>query len=120
MKTILLIEDNDEMRENTAEILEMADYQVITAENGKEGVELAELAKPDLIISDLSMPRLNGFEVIKSLKQSIKIKNTPFIFLTARNENENRETGRNLGAVAYLTKPYNGTELLKVISESLK
>ena len=116
MKTILLIEDNIDMSENTAEILETADYRVITAQNGKIGIELAALCQPDLIISDITMPEIDGFEVLETLRQSITVRNTPFIFLTARIENENRKTGMDLGAAAYLTKPFDGGELLKIVS----
>ena len=119
MKTILLIEDNIDMSENTAEILELADYQVITAENGKIGIELAALCQPDLIISDVTMPEIDGFEVLETLKQSITGRNTPFIFLTARTEKENMATGMELGANAYITKPYDGNELLRIVAKMI-
>ena len=116
MKSILLIEDNIDMSENTAEILEMAEYMVITAEDGEIGIRLAALCQPDLIISDITMPVMDGFDVLENIRKSITVRNTPFLFLTARTENENRKIGMDLGATAYLTKPFDGDELLKVIS----
>ena len=82
MKTILLIEDNLEMRENTAEILELANYKVITADGGKIGVELAKKSKPDLIICDIMMPELDGYGVLYLLSKNLATAGIPFIFLT--------------------------------------
>ena len=86
MKKILLIEDNDLIRENTAEILELANYKVITAANGKIGVEQALQQTPDLIICDIMMPVLDGYGVLHAVQKNETIKNTPFIFLTAKTE----------------------------------
>ena len=82
-KKVLLIEDNAEMRENTAEILQLAHYKVIAAMNGKEGVELAEKEEPDLIICDIMMPVLDGYGVLHMLSKNEKTASIPFIFLTA-------------------------------------
>ena len=73
MKTILIIEDNQDVRENTAEILELANYKVLQAENGKTGVEIAQQVKPDLIICDIMMPVLDGYGVIHLLNKSVTI-----------------------------------------------
>ena len=86
MKTILLIEDNDDIRNNTAEILELSNYKVIVAENGKIGVEQALKHSPDLIICDIMMPVLDGYGVLHAIHKNEAIKNTPFIFLTAKTE----------------------------------
>ncbi len=117
MKTILVIEDNLDASENTAEILETANYVVVTAATGKTGIQLAALCQPDLIISDITMPDLDGFEVLKAVRNSIFIKNTPFIFLTARTDSTNRQNGVSLGANAYVTKPFDGNHLLTAISK---
>ena len=85
MKHLLLIEDNNEIRENTAEILELAGYKVRTAENGKVGVELALQEKPDLIICDIMMPVLDGYGVLHLLNRNTNLTGIPFIFLTTRN-----------------------------------
>lgn len=120
MKTILLIEDNDDIRNNTAEILELASYKVIVAENGKTGVERAIEHSPDLIICDIMMPLLDGYGVLHAVHQNEKIKNTPFIFLTAKTERTDFRKGMELGADDYITKPFDGTELLNAVNSRLK
>ncbi|MBK9045157.1 MAG: response regulator [Bacteroidetes bacterium] len=115
MKNILLIEDNLEMRENTAEILELAGYQVISGENGKIGVDLATRHLPDLIICDVMMPELDGYGVLHILSKHPKTAGIPFIFLTAKAEKEDFRKGMNLGADDYITKPFNDVELLDAI-----
>lgn len=120
MKKILLIEDNDEIRENTAEILELANYKVVTASNGKLGIETALAELPDLIVCDIMMPVLDGFGVLHTLHKNESIKNTPFIFLTAKTERNDLRRGMELGADDYITKPFSGTELLNAIEGRLK
>ena len=119
MKKILIIEDNVELRENTAELLGLENYEIITANNGKCGIELALRHRPDLIISDVTMPELDGFDVLKALRKFISTKRTPFIFLTARSEKGDRRIGEELGADAYFTKPFDVDELLKTVSDKL-
>jgi CRP/FNR family transcriptional regulator, cyclic AMP receptor protein len=120
MKTILLIEDNDDIRNNTAEILELSNYKVITAENGKIGVEKAIEHIPDLIICDIMMPVLDGYGVLHAVHKNEAIKNTPFIFLTAKTERSDFRKGMELGADDYITKPFDGTELLNAVDSRLK
>jgi CRP/FNR family transcriptional regulator, cyclic AMP receptor protein len=120
MKKILLIEDNDDIRNNTAEILELSNYKVIVAENGKTGVEKAIEHKPDLIICDIMMPVLDGYGVLHAIHKNEAIKNTPFIFLTAKTERSDFRKGMELGADDYITKPFNGTELLNAVDSRLK
>lgn len=120
MHKILLIEDNDDIRENTAEILELSGYQVITAENGKLGVEAAFSEKPDLIICDIMMPVLDGYGVLHMLQKNESSKHTPFIFLTAKTERSDFRKGMEQGADDYITKPFNGTELLNAVESRLK
>ena len=120
MKKILLIEDNLEMRENTAEILELANYEVVTAENGKVGVEKAKAELPDLIICDIMMPELDGYGVLYYLGKDPKTAAIPFIFLTAKAELSEMRKGMNLGADDYLTKPYEEMELLNAIESRIK
>jgi CRP/FNR family transcriptional regulator, cyclic AMP receptor protein len=120
MKTILLIEDNDDIRNNTAEILELSNYKVITAENGKVGVEKAMEHVPDLIICDIMMPVLDGYGVLHAVHKNEAIKNTPFIFLTAKTERSDFRKGMELGADDYITKPFDGTELLNAVDSRLK
>jgi DNA-binding response OmpR family regulator len=120
MKKILLIEDNEDICSNTAEILELSNYQVITAENGKIGLEKAISEKPDLIICDIMMPVLDGYGVLHAVHKNEGIKNTPFIFLTAKTERSDFRKGMELGADDYITKPFTGTELLNAVDGRLK
>lgn len=120
MKTILLIEDNDDIRANTAEILELSNYKVITAENGKVGIEKAITHLPDLIICDIMMPVLDGYGVLHAVQKNDGTKNIPFIFLTAKTERNDFRKGMELGADDYITKPFNGTELLTAVDSRLK
>ena len=120
MKSILLIEDNDDIRDNTAEILELSNYKVIVAENGKIGVQKAIEHKPDLIICDIMMPVLDGYGVLHAVHKNETIKNTPFIFLTAKTERSDFRRGMESGADDYITKPFDGTELLNAVDSRLK
>jgi CRP-like cAMP-binding protein len=120
MKKILLIEDNHDVRENIAEILELANYNVITASNGKEGVDKALHEDPDLIICDIMMPELDGYGVLHILSKNKLTAQIPFIFLTAKSEKVDFRKGMNMGADDYLTKPFEDTELLDAIESRLK
>ena len=120
MKKILLIEDNIDVRENTAEILILANYEVITAKNGKKGVELALSAKPDLIICDIMMPTLDGYGVLHMLSKNSETATIPFIFLTAKAERSELRKGMDMGADDYLTKPFDSTDLLSAIESRLR
>jgi CRP/FNR family transcriptional regulator, polysaccharide utilization system transcription regulator len=120
MKTVLLIEDNREMRENTTEILELAGHKVITAENGKIGVDLAVKHMPDIIVCDVMMPELDGYGVLHILSKNSKTSGIPFIFLTAKAEKDDFRKGMNLGADDYITKPFNDVELLDAIETRLR
>ena len=120
MKKILLIEDNPEMRENTAEMLELANYEVQAAENGKVGVRMAQDEPPDLIICDIMMPELDGYGVLYMLAKNPKTSSVPFIFLTAKAEKSDYRKGMNLGADDYLTKPFEEMELLEAVDIRLR
>ncbi|ABG58407.1 response regulator [Cytophaga hutchinsonii] len=120
MKSILVIEDNLEVRENIAEILELADYKVLTAMNGKVGVGLAKQSIPDLIICDVMMPELDGYGVLHLLSKSQETAVIPFIFLTAKTEKSDVRKGMNLGADDYLTKPFDDVELLDAVEIRLR
>jgi CheY-like chemotaxis protein len=120
MPTILLIEDNKDIRENTAEILEMANYKVLTAPDGKIGVQLAEESHPDLIVCDVTMPVLDGYGVIHLLHKKEHLSNIPFIFLTAKAERADMRKGMDVGADDYITKPFDATDLLNAIECRLK
>ena len=120
MKKILIIEDNLEVRENTEEILSLANYEVVTAANGKIGVDLAQREKPDLIICDIMMPELDGYGVLHILGKKEETARIPFIFLTAKTEKSDIRKGMALGADDYLTKPFDDTDLLNAIEVRLR
>ena len=120
MKKILLIEDNQELRENTAEILELSNYKVFTAENGKIGVDIAIAEKPDLIICDIMMPVLDGYGVLHLLSNNDATKGIPFIFLTAKTEKSDMRKGMEMGADDYVMKPFDDIELLKAVETRLR
>lgn len=121
MKTkIVIIEDSEDIRENTAELLELSGYDVITASDGLEGVRLIKSQLPDLIICDIMMPHLDGFGVLQVLSQSPELSKIPFIFLTAKTDRSDLRKGMELGADDFLTKPFQEVELLKAIEVRLK
>lgn len=120
MKKILIIEDDQVMRENTAEILELARYEVKTAHNGKVGCSVAREWSPDLIICDIMMPELDGYGVLHVLSKDPSTSSIPFIFLTAKAEKSEIRRGMELGADDYLTKPYEDMELLNAIESRLR
>jgi len=115
---ILVIEDNADMREYIKETVN-AKYRCITAKNGAEGIELACEHIPDLIISDVMMPKQDGFAVSESLKNNEKTSHIPIILLTARGDKESRMTGWQKNVDEYLTKPFDEDELLLRIDNLL-
>jgi len=119
MKTILIIEDDTALRENTAELLELANYAVVTAPNGSIGIELAKSKLPDIIICDIMMPEVDGYGVLEALSAEATTTHIPFIFLSARTEHKEIRKGMDLGADDYLTKPFEEEELLSAIASRL-
>jgi len=120
MKKILLIEDNTDIRNNTAEILELSNYKVFTACNGKQGLEMAIEHKPDLIICDIMMPELDGYGVLHAVQKHENIRNTAFIFLTAKTDRSDFRKGMDSGADDYIPKPFDATELLNAVDGRLR
>ena len=119
-KKILIVEDDQVVRENTAEILQLADYEVITAENGKVGLEKATFFKPDLIICDILMPELDGYGVMQIIARNKSLRRTPVIFMSAKTKHEDIRRGMDLGASDYITKPFEESELLSAVASRLK
>ena len=119
-KHIIVIEDNQDVRENIAEILELSDYEVDTAVNGVEGVRKIKELLPDLIICDIMMPELDGYGVLHIMQRSPETASIPFIFLTAKSEKMDFRKGMNLGADDYITKPFEEVELMEAIEIRLK
>ena len=120
MKKILLIEVNKDVRENTADILELHNFEVLTAENGLTGIEMAKKHLPDLILCDIMMPLKDGYDVLEDLGNTTKTKGIPFIFLTAKSDRTDFRKGMNLGADDYLTKPFEEHELIEAIKTRVR
>ena len=118
-KKVLLIEDDAVLRENTAELLGLLDYQVITAANGKIGVDKAIKEQPHIIICDIMMPELDGYDVLELLSNDAHTKYIPFIFLSAKTERQDVRKGMNLGADDYITKPFIEDDLVSAIESRL-
>ncbi len=120
MKSILIIEDNEDIRENVAEILMLSNYKVLMATNGKEGIEAAQKHIPDLIICDIMMPGVDGYGVLHILHNDVSTQNIPFIFLTSKSERSDFRSAMEMGADDYITKPFAGNELLNAIQSRFK
>lgn len=120
MTKILIIEDEPLVRENLQEILELEGFQIFTAKDGKEGLEAVHIYAPDLILCDLMMPILDGYGVLEGLKKEPKMRNIPFILLTAKSDMVSLRSGMQLGADDYITKPYDIDSLLNSIQNRLE
>lgn len=119
MKKILVIEDEAETRNNLVLMLEMEGFKPIAAPNGQVGVEVAKQELPDVILCDVSMPKLDGYGVLEALRANDKTVSIPFIFLTAKGDKKDLRTGMNLGADDYLTKPASAEDVLSAINARL-
>jgi DNA-binding response OmpR family regulator len=117
---ILIIEDSVDIRENTAELLELSGFTVETASDGLEGVRIARSWKPDVVICDIMMPNLDGFGVLQVFSSQTELATIPFIFLTAKTDRADMRKGMEMGADDYLTKPFQEVELLRAIEARLK
>lgn len=120
MRKILIIEDNEDVRENTADLLELSGYEVSTSPEGESGIRKAHSFGPDLIICDIMMPGLDGYQVLEALQQDRKTAGIPFVFLSAKADRSDIRKGMNLGADDYLTKPFEEHELLEAINSRLR
>ena len=120
MKKILVIEDEPEMRRNITALLRYCHYEPVAAENGREGIEAARRASPDLILCDVMMPEMDGYDVLQALQTDASLARIPFIFLTAKGEKEDLRNGMNLGADDYLTKPVANVDLVQAIETRLR
>lgn len=119
MNKVLLIEDDVVLRENTAELLELSNYEVVTAPNGKIGVETAINNLPNIIVCDIMMPELDGYGVLEALSKNENTRHIPFIFLSAKTERRDVRKGMDLGADDYITKPFEEDELTSAIESRL-
>lgn len=120
MKTILIIEDDKDILDNLTEFLELEGYHIISADNGKEGVDLAREFIPDLIICDVLMREMNGYNVLRSLLDTKKKHEIPFIFSTSNSEKVDRTKALALGADDYIIKPFKLETLLGISKKWIK
>lgn len=119
MRKILVIEDEYAVRESICELLELENYKVFSAHDGEQGIRIALSEFPDLIISDIMMPNVNGFEVLQALRENLVTSSIPFIFLSAKTDKSDQRFGMELGADDFLTKPFSRGELYNAISSRL-
>ncbi|MEY3405786.1 MAG: response regulator [Cyclobacteriaceae bacterium] len=119
MKKILVIEDDANIRESLVELLEMKSYTLLSADNGTDGLKLAQEQIPDLILCDVMMPGMNGYEVVEAIRKDSRLAKLPFIFLSAKAMDSDVEYGKNLGANSYLTKPFRAQDLFSVVDDLL-
>lgn len=119
-KTILIVEDDPEFRELLTAILKRGDYEVITAKDGAEGYETALEKKPDLIMLDIEMPRMNGYQVCEAVRAEESIKHIPIILITIHSKVNDVVKGLKLGANDHVTKPYDPQEVLIRIESAFK
>src|SRR5215470_17290501 len=120
MAHILVAEDERDIRELINFTLVFAGHQVTQAANGAEALELAPKVKPDLIMMDVRMPKMTGYEACRQMKQIPEVRDIPVVFLSAKGQDEERQTGIDAGAVAYITKPFAPEDLTRQIGEILK
>ncbi len=120
MKKILVIDDDAKLRQHYAELLRLEGYEVSEARNGREGVDRARQATPDLVLCDITMPEMNGHRVLETLRAEPRTAHVPFVFLTGWSEQADVRTGMNLGADDYLTKPVVPDELAAAIRARLR
>jgi len=113
---VLVIEDDETLRSNLFELLEMEEFNVISAEDGCSGLQLAKEIQPNLILCDINMPKLNGFEVLNKLREDVTTANIPFIFHTADTDPDSQRRAMQLGANGYLTKPVTIGKLLETVT----
>lgn len=120
MQTILVIEDDAAVLDNVQDLLMAEEYVVIPARDGREGLKEARLRKPDLVICDIMMPDVDGYEVLRELRSRSDTQHIPFIFVTARAGRSDQRTGMDLGADDYLVKPFSSRELLSAVQSRLE
>jgi len=116
---ILLVEDNCLLRENTTEMLELYNFTVLSASNGEEGLALAVKLTPDLILSDIKMPVMNGYHFLEHIRKEPSLSNTRFVFFTAACEKKEIDFGLTMGADDYILKPFTETDLLTKLKKHL-
>jgi len=119
-KTILVVEDNQAMNSAICDILEMSDFRVLTASDGVEGLDIMQQQRPDLVLCDIMMPRMDGYALLQHTRADEQLRTVPFIFLTARSSVQDRRQAKRIGIEDYLIKPVDSQDLLLAISNVLR
>ncbi len=119
-RTILLVDDSVSIRESVAFFLEQEGFGIIKAEDGVQALEILNEQKPDLIVTDLHMPNMNGIELIKNVRKSTDLSRLPIILLTTETLKERKIEAKKAGATGWLSKPFNKDRLLKVINKLVR
>ena len=117
MKKILVIDDVEEMRSTIAELLNLSGFSAVDASDGRAGIRLAQENSPDLILCDVKMPNLDGYETLSAIRRDVSTSKIPFIFITG--DKHHSQNGSRLGADGCLTKPFTSSELMRIIRFSL-
>ncbi|MBI2645754.1 MAG: response regulator [Deltaproteobacteria bacterium] len=120
VKKILLVDDEKDLVDTIQILLEAKGYSVVSAHDGLAGLEKAKKEKPDLILLDVMMPNLNGYQLCREIKKDPNLKNTPIVMLTAKAQESDRFWGIESGADDYVTKPFDSLNLLETIKNNLK
>lgn len=120
MKKILLVEDDTSLRENIEELLDLSGFQVFSTPDGRMAIEIAKKENPDIVLCDIMMPEIDGYEVLAQFSSCENTKHIPFIFVSAKTERQDVRRGMDLGADDYLTKPFEEDELLNAIHTRLE
>jgi two-component system, sensor histidine kinase and response regulator len=119
MNTVLTIDDNDSIRRNVQDILSVEGFEVLTADNGSDGIAMANSHLPDLVLCDITMPGIDGYEVLRRLREEESTTTIPFVFLTALDTRDDIRKGMGIGGDDYLTKPFTVEELLTAVKSRL-
>ena len=115
MREIFIVEDEEDLINILGTVLKDEGYNVTKASSAEEALLLCRTVRPDLIISDIKMGKMDGFDLLEQIKADASVKNTPFMVLTSLDESRSRKKGLQLGAAAYMTKPFDIDDLLKLI-----
>ena len=118
-KTVLVVDDSTSMRQMVAFTLKSSGFTVVEGANGKEGLQKLDGQKVDLVISDLNMPVMNGFEMIKAIRAKPQYKFTPILMLTTESQDSKKAEGKAAGATGWIVKPFDPKQLLAVVAKVL-
>lgn len=119
MAHILVADDEPDIRQLIAFTLQLGGHEITQAANGSEAVELTQQTQPDLIIMDVRMPKMNGYDACQIIKKTEATQHIPIVFLSAKGQDEDVTAGITIGAVAYIVKPFSPQELMQRINDIL-